>query len=42
MIMGHVFVDRVPKRGFAEEDHAIQALCFDGAHEPFGIGIEIG
>jgi hypothetical protein len=42
VIVRHEMVERVPKRGLPEEDHAAQALFFYGAHEPHCERVQIG
>src|ERR1700749_1252138 len=41
VIMLDEFRDGMTKRGFAEENHAVEAFFFDRPDEPFGEGIEI-
>jgi hypothetical protein len=38
VVMRHEFTDGAPQRRLADEDHAIEALVFDGAYEPLGVG----
>ena len=42
MRVNQVLVDRVRQRLFAQPHHMIQGFLFDGAHEPFAVGIQIG
>ncbi len=42
VIVGDVLADRTTQRSFAEEDHAVQALLFDRAHEALGPGVQVG
>jgi len=41
VVMLDVLGDRPAEMTVAERDHPIEALVFDRAHEPFGIGIRI-
>src|SRR4029453_2685934 len=41
VVMRHKLTDGAPQRRLANEDHAVQALVFDGAYEPFGVGVQV-
>jgi hypothetical protein len=42
MIMGQVLLDRIRQGAFSKHDHLSKGFLFDGAYEPFTVGVEIG
>src|SRR5262249_40411584 len=42
MIMDQILLDRIRQGALPQHDHLLEGLLFDGAHEPFAVGIEIG
>jgi hypothetical protein len=41
VMMLDIFGDSMPKRSFAKEDHAVEALVFDRTDKSFSEGIEV-
>jgi len=41
VIVNELFADGMTQRIFAEEDHSVQAVFFDGAYESFGESVQV-